>query len=107
MPRQNRRGLPLCSYDVIQIAATASMLAGGGNTTARPAHPGGQEARPGFVAATWSAALRAWGATGAMALSPAGDLFRATYDVYAVTPRGAWAVVGRIDARALQNGATF
>ena len=91
-------------YDVIHLAAAASMAVGGGNTTAPVAGPGGSAGRnrPAFTQAVWAAGLRGWGATGSMALDDSGDLHRSRYDVYALInasggAEAAWAVVDHID----------
>ena len=82
----------LSSYDAVRIAALASIVVGGANTT-RAA---------GLRAAAVSVADQAWGASGMMALDEHGDLYRAVYDVYTVTEAAGWQVVGPpIDARGL------
>ena len=76
----------------MRIAALASVVVGGGNTTGAPALP----------AAVALVANQTWGASGMMALDAEGDLYRAVYDVYAVDADAGWGVVGEpVDGRAL------
>ena len=107
-----------CLYDVIHLAAAASMAVGGGNTTTAADAAEGNGSftpmlpptpRPAFTQAVWAASFRGWGATGAMGLDSSGDLYRTMYDVYALRPTSSgmaakWAVVDRIDARSLIEG---
>ena len=82
----------LSAYDAVRIAALASVLAGGGNTTGTQ----------GLTPATVGVAGESWGASGMMSLDGEGDLYRAVYDVYAVSAEAGWAVVGDpIDARTI------
>ena len=83
----------LSAYDATRIGARAAMMLRGGL-------PGDA----GLAAALRSTACQSWGASGMMAVDDEGDLYRATFDVYAVNASEGWQVAGApIDARALEG----
>ena len=81
----------LSAYDAVRIATRATMLLGAVESSV---------GAPGLTTAIASTANQTWGASGMMGVDGVGDLYRATYDEYAVSEADGWQVVGEpIDGR--------